>query len=337
MVINKTMSFFIYGAAFAIYMICAKIIFRGIMQGYESLLSKNGQAMVLLSKELLKYSIGDRLPTVTEFCSSLNMVRGTVQNAMKNLTESGAVRIEARGHLGSYLINKNVSLLLDFAGIKSLVGVMPLPYSRRYEGLATGLIICMENYHNLPIGLAYMRGARRRVEMVLQGRYDFAIVSRFSADNLIRQGSPIETVISFGEESFLSEHVIMFHDRNIHEIQDGMKVGIDESSIDQTELTKMVVGDHKVEYVKVDYLSLVDRIRSGMIDATVMNVDEVIDKKMNINFQKIVYPTKDNTEAVLVVRKSSPEVAVLLKDFLDPATVLNIQKLVMEGRITPSY
>ena len=307
------------------------------MQGYESLLSKNGLATVLLSKELLKYSIGDRLPTVTEFSSSLNLVRGTVQNALKNLTECGAVKIEARGHLGSYLISKNVSALLEFAGIKSLVGVMPLPYSRRYEGLATGLIVCMENYHNLPIGMAYMRGARNRVTMVLQGRYDFAIVSRFSANNLIREGVPIEVILSFGEESYLSEHVIMFHDRNCKEIKDGMKIGIDESSVDQTELTRMVVGDRKVEYVKVDYLSLVDRIRSGMIDATVMNVDEVIDKKLNINFQRIVYPTKDNTEAVLVVSKSTPETAVLLKDFLDPATVLNIQKLVMEGRITPSY
>ncbi len=307
------------------------------MQGYESLLSKNGLATVLLSKELLKYSIGDRLPTVTEFSSSLNLVRGTVQNALKNLTECGAVKIEARGHLGSYLISKNVSTLLEFAGIKSLVGVMPLPYSRRYEGLATGLIVCMENYHNLPIGMAYMRGARNRVAMVLQGRYDFAIVSRFSANNLIREGVPIEVILSFGEGSYLSEHVIMFHDRNCKEIKDGMKIGIDESSVDQTELTRMVVGDRKVEYVKVDYLSLVELIRSGMIDATVMNVDEVIDKKLNINFQRIVYPTKDNTEAVLVVSKSTPETAVLLKDFLDPATVLNIQKLVMEGRITPSY
>ena len=96
----------------------------------EQLLSKNGTATMKLSKELLKYSIGDRIPTITEFSQRIDLARGTIQNALKNLINAGAIKIESRGHLGSYCIKKNSQILLDYAGINNLVGAMPLPYSK---------------------------------------------------------------------------------------------------------------------------------------------------------------------------------------------------------------
>lgn len=66
------------------------------------------------------------------------------------LQENGAIKLESKGHLGTFLIAKNTAILLAFAGITSIVGVMPLPYSKRYEGFATGLIVAMENQYNLP-------------------------------------------------------------------------------------------------------------------------------------------------------------------------------------------
>ena len=44
-----------------------------------------------------------------------------------------------------------------------------------------------------------------------------------------------------------------------------------------------------------------------------------------------------NTEAVIVVNKDRPEMKKMIGDLIDVETVLNIQKLVLEGRITPSY
>ena len=45
---------------------------------------------------------------------------------------------------------------------------------------------------------------------------------------------------------------------------------------------------------------------------------------------------KDNTEAVLVVAKEN-EISTLIKELVDVETVLNIQRLVLEEKITPSY
>ena len=97
----------------------------------EQLLSKNGTATLKLSRELLKYAIGDRIPTITEFSKKINLARGTIQNAQRNLIESKAIVIESKGHMGSYLVKKNSAILLEFAGVNYLVGAMPLPYSIR--------------------------------------------------------------------------------------------------------------------------------------------------------------------------------------------------------------
>lgn len=307
------------------------------MKVKEQLLSKNGMATIKLSKELLKYSIGDKIPTVTEFSDALDLVRGTVQNALKNLTDAEAIRIESKGHLGSYLIKKNTTLLLNFAGIDSLVGVMPLPYSKRYEGFASGLIATMENRYDLPVNLAYMRGAKNRMAMLIQGRYDFAVVSKFAALEFVKDNMGVEIVMEFGKNSYLSDHVVMFHDNDAKEISDGMKVGLDLSSVDQRLLCEKACEGKDVEFVELEYSSLINRIIEGDIDAAVMNIDEVLDKKLDINCQPLETDNYDNTEAVIIISDKEEELAYVIRDLIDVETVINVQNLVLEDKITPSY
>ena len=75
---------------------------------------------------------------------------------------------------------------------------------------------------------------------------------------------------------------------------------------------------------------------SGDIDATVMNIDEANDKHVKIHTKSIQQVNKDNTEAVLVVAREN-EISTLIKELVDVETVLNIQRLVLEEKITPSY
>lgn len=303
----------------------------------EQLLSKNGTATMKLSKELLKYSIGDRIPTISEFVNKIHLARGTIQNALKNLVNSKAIVFESKGHMGSYIIKKNNAILLEFAGIYNIVGAMPLPYSKRYEGLASGIIISAENQNKAPINLAYMRGAKNRIMMVEKGRYDFAIVSRYAAEQYINDNNTMEIIIDFGDDTYTGKHVIMFHDNRIKEIQDKMRIGIDKDSYDQMFLTKSVCENKDVEYIQVDYSRTIELLKNGDIDATVMNIDEVIDKKQNINCVDIKNYNKKNTEAVIVINKDNEALKNILKEMIDEKTVLNIQKLVLNDKIIPRY
>ena len=306
--------------------------------GYKEILfSKNGIATYTLAREFIKYHVGDKIPTVSELSETFDLARGTVQNAIKLLQQSDAIRIESKGHIGSYLVKKNMTILLEFAGISSIVGVMPLPYSKRYEGLASGLLVTMENHYNIPASMAFMRGSKNRISMLISNRYDFAIVSRSAAEEIIQEHDNILIVMSFGKNSYLSEHVIIFKDNQMKEIQDGMRIGIDYDSVDQRVLTQQVCAGKNVEYVSVDYSRILERVVNGDIDAAIWNKDEITEKFVKVNYSELNGYDSSSNEAVMVVSKDESEMVELLKTIIDPETVVNIQKLVLEGKITPSY
>lgn len=302
----------------------------------QKLMSKNGLACIKLAKNLIKIPIGGRLPTVNDLSAENEIPVGTVHNALKTLIDSDAVKIVSKGHMGSYLVDKDIKKLLHLIGVRYLFGAMPLPYTRRYEGLASGLISQMENSYDIPVNLAYMRGSKTRIVMLTSGRYDFAIVSKVAAEEYIKQYNDVSIVIDFGPYSYTSQHVIMFHDKNIKEIKDGMKIGVDRSSIDQLKMTEKACEGKNVEFVEVQYSRIIENVIDGSIDATVMNIDEAIDKKMDVNYVPIDVGL-ENTTAVLVVDSNRSEIIDLINAILDKKQVLAIQKHVLDGKIQPSY
>lgn len=307
------------------------------MNYQQMLLSKNGVATLALAREFLKCSIGGNVPTVTDLCEKTSLARGTIQNSLKFLQTNNAIKLESRGHLGTILISKNTRILLDFAGITSLVGVMPLPYSKKYEGFASGLIVTMENKYNIPAYMAYMRGAVNRIGMLLSNRYDYAVVSKYAATEFLKKNKTIQIVKSFGPHSYLSEHVVIFHDKQASEIKSGMKIAIDIDSIDQRNLTEKICVGLDVVFVQMGYSQILTQVLSGAIDVAVWNKDEITDKFIKANYIKIDQENLDDTEAVIVISKNKPELASLLNEIIDVDTVLSLQKLVLEGKITPSY
>lgn len=304
----------------------------------NQLMSKNGLAVLRLANVLLKYQVDDRTPTVTELSEKLGISRGTAQSALKTLQANHAIEIVSKGHLGSYVVSKNDKILLELAGINLLVGAMPLPYSRKYEGLATGIITTMENKHGIPMTLSYMRGAKNRIAMVLENRYNFAVVSKYAAKEFMKaHQNNIEIVSEFGEKTYCSSHVILFHDRKVKEVKDHMKIGIDRDSIDQSDMTKRICGDKKVKYIPVESSNLLHLVEKGEIDAAVWNEDEIIDKMTNINYQTVSIDENDDTNAVVVTAANSPQMTELLRHMLDVKEILRIQEFVMQGKMTPSY
>lgn len=307
------------------------------MQYHKSLFSKNGLSTMALARLFLGMKEGDKIPTVTDLNEHVGLARGTIQNSIKLLQKNDAIRLEARGHLGTFLLRKNIPILLEFSGITSIVGVMPLPYSRRYEGFATGILVALENQYNVPASMAYMRGAQNRISLLLSNRYDFAIISRYAAEEMQTQGDRIRIVKSFGEHSYLSKHIIVFHDKDVHEIQDGMRIGIDYESIDQKNLTLRICKDKQVDFVKMGYNQILANIIAGDIDAAIWNEDEITDHLLDMNYKTVGSKSTSDTEAVLVVDARKNEMARLLEEIIDVETVMKNQQLVMEGKITPSY
>lgn len=60
--------------------------------------------------------------------------------------------------LGSYVTYIDKRKLIELDGNRKFIGVMPLPYSPLYQGLATGVFM-EAKARNIDIQMAFMRGA----------------------------------------------------------------------------------------------------------------------------------------------------------------------------------
>lgn len=307
----------------------------------KQLMSKNGRVTMLLAREMLGYHEGYRIKTIGEYSESFGMGRGTVQSALKFLQEAEAIKLESKGHLGTYIDRIDYKKLWSISDLGIIMGVMPLPYSKRYEGLATGFYKTFEKV-SIPFSLAFMRGATKRIEALTLGKYNFAIISKLAAKMEIEKSSSIEVIHEFGEGSYVGNHVVIFKDTSIKEISDGMRVALDPASIDQLILTSYECEGKKVEYVTTSYNQILQKLRNDEIDAAVWNVDEIEEKNLKFNILPLSNPRtrnmdREDTIAVVVVSRNNPEFGDVLKRFIDFREVEEMQKKVVNQEVIPIY
>ncbi|MFU7516470.1 GntR family transcriptional regulator YhfZ [Clostridium sp. HCS.1] len=308
------------------------------MDVQSKLMQKLGIAITSLAVEFLPLNKGDRIKTVAELAEIYETARGTIQSAIKFLKEEEAITLESRGHLGTFIKEIDYIRLLELTGIKSLVGVMPLPYSKRYEGLATGIYRCL-NDNGVNTNLAFMRGSNHRLKALEDGRYDFAVTSRLTADFYLENNKDIQIVKAFGNFSYVNEHIIVVAEDFKGEFKKGTRVGIDTSSIDQFMLTKKYFEGLDVQYVPLNYSQFLTSIKDNKIDAAIWNLDDLQERAEEIKFIPIDGEKNNikDTEAVIIANKKNSIVPVLFTRILDVKEVKEYQELVMEKKIMPQY
>ena len=215
---------------------------------------------------------------------------------------------------------------------------MPLPYSKRYEGLATGLYKCL-NDSGVNTNLAFMRGSNHRLKALEDGRYDFAVTSRLTADYYLENNKNIEIVKVFGDFSYVNEHIIVVAKDFNGEFTNGTRVGIDTSSIDQFMLTKTYFKDLDVQYVTLNYSQFITAIKENEIDVAIWNLDDIQDRQDDIKFLPLKRESNNikDTEAVIIASKENSIVKVLFSRVLNVENVKKYQRLVMEKKIMPQY
>lgn len=310
----------------------------GNEQVRDLLMKKSGRAVSFLAGELLKIGVGDRIPTFSQLAERRDFSRGTLQNAMAALEQLGAASLEKHGHMGTLLVGKNTDLLLDCAGVNYVSGTMPLPYTKCYEGLATGLFNTISERSRMSVDIAYMRGSEKRIQAVMAGRYDFAVTSRLSARKALERGMEIELLRDFGPESYLKGQSLIFRDREATEITPGMRVGVDDTSLDHMELTYDVIGDTPVTLVHINYSQIFTLLERGEIDAAVWNLDTVLEHRPNINYKKLnLSRGNDENTAVLVVSTRRAAIRAVLNEYLDVDAILEQQRQVIAHERYPNY
>ncbi len=309
--------------------------------GMNKLMSKNGRAIMLLAREMFSYAVGDRIRTVTDYVELLEISRGTVQSALKFLKEDNCIELESRGHLGTFLIKVDHKKLWRYSDFGVIIGAMPLPYSKRYEGLATGLYKAFEE-KEIPFSLAFMRGANKRIEALNYGKYNFAILSKLAAETQQITHQKLHIVHEFQPGSYVGNHVVVFRDKAYKSIQDHMRVGFDNTSIDQSMLTEMECEGLEVTYIATPYNQILQKLEMNEIDVAIWNADEIKEKNLDFNIQPLSKPLArelDNkgTIATIVVSRDSLVIGRIMGRLLELDSVEKVQEMVIKDQMMPVY
>ncbi len=306
---------------------------------YRDFVAKHAKVAMRIAQDLLAAKPGDRLPPVGDYARKLRVGRGTVQAALALVREHGAVTLTPRGHMGTFIDTVDHAALWELTGLGSLTGVMPLPYSQRYRGLATGLYRAFQEAA-IPLVMAHMRGARRRLEALDSGRYEFALVSRNSYEAARSEVDYLDLALELGPRTSVREHVLLLRDGRETHIADGMRVGTDPASIDITLLTRRECGTARVTLVEVPYTQFPGQIQKGVIDAAVWDAEEPIPEG---GAGMRLVPLRDGDagarpdtgEALLVVHRDNQIVRSIIREKIDPKVVRSTQARVMAGEELP--
>lgn len=305
------------------------------------LFSKQGLAVIKLANLLLTYRQGDRIEPVQQYAEKFETGVGTVQSALSYLQEIGAVDLDSRGHLGTFIQAINYPLIWALTGQDYVVGGMPLPYSRRYEGLATGLYEAFTQAE-VALNLVYTRGSLNRLRALAHNKLDFVVLSRFAFNNAVQHGLAIDEALGLGGESYVGEHVLLFRDETKSGIENGMRIGIDPSSLDQSLLAKEACRGREVEFVDFSYMNLVAALEKGQIDATVWNSDDFSNLSQTFKATPLaetpaLTAAKENTEAVIAVEHGNQLMLQILRSIIRKETICDIQAQVMQKKLLPYY
>ncbi len=294
-----------------------------------------------IARETILLDIGDRMRTVDDYVDLFDVSRGTVQKALSRLENSGAVSIEKRGVLGSFLKGRDRDILWYEADWHHVTGAGAISRTRRQEALASSVYTAFEEA-KIPLSLAYLQGSLRRVQGLLANQYDFVLASKCAADLILRQyEDQIEIAIALEPFSFLSGYTIVT--RVGCKVEDAKRVGIDSNSPDHAIVTKRVFSDRvekgETDFVDLHFTKMPTATAMGHIDAFVFNRD-VMDFVLNIpplDLHEIPFELDlaELTRAVVLTSTNNYRVDDFLRIILQPDALATIQSEVMEGRRLP--
>lgn len=293
-------------------------------------ISREGSAIINISKYLLTTHVGDRLVTIDQLSERYEISVGFAQKALTTIEEAKGASFQRQGRNGTCIQSLDEQVLTRLAGISHLVCAMPLPYTKHYEGLASALKMQM---NEVPFYFAHMRGAHTRAECLEAGTYDIAIMSKAAAKTHDKE---LMIALELGQHSYTNEHKLIFRRGEYEKIR---RVGVDSDSPDQTLLTEQFFSDREIELVEIGYGDGINRLNNKQIDAVIWLPEAVEMNALGLEQRSLLDAplSREASEAVLLVHKDSEYLRSLLTKVLDIDALKSHQQQVINGDIFPSY
>jgi hypothetical protein len=279
-----------------------------------------------------------RLPTIRDLAHDHRSSLASIHVAMGRLEEAGAIKVETRGRLGAFMVERSVGRLWAIAENGPLVIALPLASSPRYEALATAIKQLL-TAGGLEVFLIFVRGSRQRLQAVREGRCHLTAMSSFAASELC--GPEDSVVVELAPDSYNTGHRVFYSAANPdpHPI----RVIVDRHSADQQLLTALEFTMPDVTLVPAMPAQIVRLLSNGQADAAVWTTDEMqVGRPEGILDRPLSDAVRDKigdrmTRAVLVTRAAEAGIMRAVTAPIQSLEVARIQLDVMDGRVVPEY
>lgn len=285
----------------------------------------------------MAFPTDERLPTVRELASSLGASVGAVQAALTRLEEAAAIVVERHGRMGTLLRWRSFGQLWSVAEDGPMVVAFPLPTARRIEGLATAIRseVLASKIETFSI---FIRGSRKRMEALRQGRCHVAAMSSFAARALC--SAEEEIAVELSEQTFVSKHVVL--ESQASPPGRMLRVAVDASSVDQQRISEMEFAKRRVKFVPAPYMQLSTFIEEGRADCAVWSIDEMAERRQTrirdrpLSARVLESLAGADLRTALVVRANDTSTRSVIGNLVLPM-LEEIQADVVAGRIVPEY
>jgi hypothetical protein len=291
-----------------------------------------------LAGYLIPIPIGSQLQSSRELAEAFDASLGSISAALNHLEKIGAVTINRRGRMGSFLEGKSTAALWSIAAEGPMVIALTLPSFPKCEGLATA-IYSLLNSAGIETYLTFIRGSFNRIKALKSGLCHAAVVSALTADAL--EGSETETILRLPPQTFVTDHRVFFRSSIQHDRP--LIVGIDYDSYDIKYLTELEFADSDVQFQQMPFTQTDLNLERSSVDAAISNADH-LSRLMGKEFSS--RPLSPKVQAIIGDRDTSAAVLVkggdiatkaVLTDILRTDDILHIQQKVVEGLIVPRY
>jgi hypothetical protein len=292
-----------------------------------------------LANYLLSLKEGDRLLSSRDIADLFGASLGSVSSAFSNLEENGAVTINRRGRLGSFLEKKSLGILWKIIENGPMVIALTLPSFPKSEGLATAIYSLLDNA-GIETYLVFIRGSYNRIKALRNNRCHATVMSALAADSLC-EGSE-EIILKLPPQSFVMDHQVVYR-RTSEKGSKRLRVGIDIDSFDIKYLTELEFADSDVEFCPVTFMEIDRHLDQSSLDAAISNLDyldqragkEVYSRPLSPKVQELIGDR--DTSATVIVRAGAVSTKTILKETLDAGAMMEIQRSVVAGLMVPRY
>ena len=291
-----------------------------------------------LAGYFLSLEPGINIESVRDLAASMGASIGLISESIARLEELGAIEIDRRGQLGSFLVRQSVGRLWAAAVNQPLVIAHTLPSNRRYEGLAAALKKVF-NDAGIEAYFIFVRGSRTRLNALRENRCHIAIVSQFAAEGLRSRTEEIAATLLPG--SFVRSHQVFF--RNDVKSDHPIRVAIDPDSFDQTQLSNIEFKGQPIDFHKITFMSIRYYLSEKKVDMAIWTEEDMENQLgSTIAMRSLSDKTNEivggrNTKAALVTRINDTATRALIQKVIDPEAIQKIQRAVVSGELIPEY